>query len=246
MALALLWSPQHFLFGSVRGRFGHELLCRASVNLSALMAATRGLVQSWDLPTDRKTLLSKAIEELGNYTSQTSGSRRDIYKEWRLWRSMDRSKSKAHYALDAALSSASQSAPIIRNVMGILYLTSKAFRQYVEELALDVSLSKGCVVEVDMTSNVVRISSPKHKAQQYRLVFTEVFLGDKLLPSTVNVSYRELLLSCLKACGRSEWFREHIQSSGLLELIEMLRDTALVATPYQPALGQRRIWPATA
>jgi hypothetical protein len=246
MALALLllpWSPQHFLFGSVRGRFGHELLCRASVNLSTLMAATRGPVQSWNLPTDQKTLLSKAMEELGNYMSQTSGSRRDIYKEWRLWRSMDRRKSKAHYALDAALSSTSQSAPIIRNVIGILYLTSRAFRQYVEELALDVSLSKGCVVEVDMNSNVVRISSPKHEAQQYRLVFTEVFLGHKLLPSTVKVSYRELLLSCLKACGRSEWFRQHIQSSGLLELVEMLGDTALVATPYQPALRGRRARP---
>jgi hypothetical protein len=248
MALALLllpWSPQHFLFGSVRGRFGHELLCRASVNLSTLMAAARRSVQGWDLPTDQKMLLSNVIEELDNYTSQTSGSRSDIYKEWRLWKSMDRSRSKAHYALDSALSSASQSALIIRNAIGILYLSSTSFRQIVGELAQNVSLSRSCTAEVDMTSNVFRISSPKHEAQQYRLEFAEVFLGEKILPSTVNVSYQELLLSCLKACGRSEWFREHIQSSGLLELVEMLRDTALVATSYQPALRRRRARPAT-
>ncbi|KAF1948585.1 hypothetical protein CC80DRAFT_556229 [Byssothecium circinans] len=240
LCLALLLVPishRGFLLQRKRAEFGLYLLTvEVDTEWSKLFTAVKLTFHHWSISLDAalsqrfKKLTDKAVSfyQYTNFCYSVSFS---------FSRSFAECCAELNYCIRDLQPLAS---PLVRQSIGILYLSSPSFRTFIKDLAAkDPEFSDSSVI-LDIRGNYVAtalLASDAALSQKktFRLAFDEVFPEEDTAAhaSRVNIPLPVLMLSCLQSWTCSAWFKHHLNSQPLITFVESLSDIVHVSANTQ-------------
>jgi hypothetical protein len=225
-ALSVPVTPRHFLFNFDRGQRVFDILILPRLKQREILHAVKQTLPHWDL--DNQAAFEQLLEAAENVQASGNHSRRDA---------------EVLYQLDSHISTISHGSMVVRQAIGLLYLTSHEFRSFIDELAASDAAAEHSSIHVNMPSNQVECVAASGEQTTWRLDFHAVFPSATLpaaLPRT-RVALKDLMLAALQAWARITWFAQPVNAQPLLNFVDALSDVVHVAADTQaPHSSQRR------
>jgi hypothetical protein len=218
--LSLSMTPLHFLYDLKRTDLITTLLTRARKGQTGLRHAVETTRPYWQCGLD-EAKFDKAMDGIWEV---------EVDKSY-----YSRRESLALYELDDHICRIFRGSRIVRQTIGILYISSPTFRYFIEGIGKSDEARSSCKVRIDMSENEVQVNVGERTRKWY-LGFHDVFPKASILvdlPPT-DVSLAELILASLQAWARVAWFAQAIDSEPLLDFVDDLDELVHISARTEP------------
>jgi hypothetical protein len=172
---------------------------------------------------------------------QDSDKFEDMRKHWSVLagghldegQSFSRGRAKLCYDVDSILSQRQYETPIfVRNVIGVLALTSEKFQTSIEETSRAHYDAHRWQIEIDKANDTARTSRNDIVWVTHSISYSDVFpdSSQQTTPSHTYSNHAEIMLAALKACLRSVTFENTIDSLPLIDLVKDMGEIVHVSS----------------